>query len=300
MKITTVNNVNFSGVFTDKKWHNMGKWSMEYAPYSWESNNTSRMTHKEKIDMLASTLPDNEEFYKAKANGYARLFESSEDVLGTVSYYRDFEKNEMGKTITEVPAMNRETSLDFLRKKLEKFMKLKKAYGEQIQSSIKESMSRIDNLAYDYDKHSKDYDANFSLAKNSNNHNKENMDINFEEVINENKKIYNSSKEYVKLRDSMDELRINIESARHEVEKLKEARLGKNLIDISRRDVYDPNKPLWDALQDIRTAYGKLVALPHKTTSVNELISEAGVKLTDTKFSDKIIKFVDELIKKRV
>ncbi len=253
----------------------MGNWKMEYAPYSWESGNTSRMAPKEKVDIFASSLPDNEEFYKVKSKNYSRLYESSEDIMGTVSYYRDFVKNDMGKEITLLPAMDRETSLDTLRRKLENFMLMKKNYGKQIQENIEKYLEKI---------------------KDSKLLSQESLDS----VIAESEKIYNSTKDYAKLRDSMDELRIQIEIAKHEAATLRDAKTSDKLIDISRRDIFDPNKPLWDALQDKKNSLGKLVALPHKSISVEHLISDAGIKLTDPDFALKTIKYVDKLIEKRI
>ena len=63
MKINAINNTNFRGLFTDKTAQNGGNWRMEYSPYSWESNNSSKMANKKKIDVYASSLPDNEEIY---------------------------------------------------------------------------------------------------------------------------------------------------------------------------------------------------------------------------------------------
>ena len=300
MKIQSVNSIKFGGVFTDKSYQNNGNWRMEYSPYSWENDNSSRMKHKEKIDIFASTLPDNEEIYKVKSESYYRIFESSEDLLGTVSYWHDFKKDDMRKTIVQVPSMDRETSLDVLRKKLEKFMAMKGEYGNKILNDMKENMSKVNESKSFYNKASVDYDAGFLASQYSKSTNKSIMDENASKIVDEAQKMYNSSKDYVKLRASMDDLRINIEKTKQEVEKLKDARLNHKLIDISKRDVYDPNKLLWDALQDIRNCYGKLVALPHKTVTVEELISESGVKLTDTKLASKIIKFVDELIAKRI
>lgn len=300
MKINALNNINFKGVFTDKQQSNNGNWKMEYSPYSWESYNKSRMSQKIKVDPLSTFLPDNEEIYKATSEGYYRVFESSEDILGTVSYWHDFKKDSMRKIITEVPAMDRETSLDVLRKKLEKFIVLKNQFGEQLQEEIKANMSKINEQKAMFNKRSEDYEAGFFQSEKSKSSNKAIMDSNTKTIVDESQKMYDSFKKYIQLRDSIDTVKERIEVIKKEVAALKDARLNRNIIDISKRDVYDPNKPLWEALQNVKEAYGKLIAFPHKSIKVEELISEAGVKLTDAQFVSKIIKFADELIQKRI
>ena len=89
MKIQAINtNTNFKGLFTDKSAQNNGNWRMEYQPYSWESNNTGKMANKERIDIYANMLPDNEEIYTKNKGYYA---ETSGDILGTTSYYKTYD-----------------------------------------------------------------------------------------------------------------------------------------------------------------------------------------------------------------
>ena len=47
MKINSINNTNFKGLFIDMTVQNGVKWKMVYHPYSWEGG----MVNKEKIDI---------------------------------------------------------------------------------------------------------------------------------------------------------------------------------------------------------------------------------------------------------
>ena len=49
----------------------IGVWNNQ--PYSWESNNTGKMANKERIDIYANMLPDNEEIYTKNKGYYAEL-----------------------------------------------------------------------------------------------------------------------------------------------------------------------------------------------------------------------------------
>ena len=67
MRIQAINtNTNFKGLFTNKSNENGGNWKMEYQPYSWEKNadgDIGYMANKERVDVYASRLPDNEEIF---------------------------------------------------------------------------------------------------------------------------------------------------------------------------------------------------------------------------------------------
>ena len=89
--------------------------------------------------------------------------------------------------------MDRETSLDVLRKKLEKFVELKNKFGEQIQNEIKSNMREINERKSLFNKRSADYDAGFFVSENSKNSNKAMMDSNTKTIVDESQKMYNSS-----------------------------------------------------------------------------------------------------------
>ena len=119
MKINVISNTNFRGLFTDKSAQNGGNWKMEYSPYSWESKNfklDSTMADQGDVDILGTCLPDNEKIY-TEQNGR----KSAKDILGTEFYY-EYDNGKVRKTITEVPAMNRQDSLRVYNSKLEKFL----------------------------------------------------------------------------------------------------------------------------------------------------------------------------------
>ena len=119
MKINAINNTNFRGLFTDKSSQNGGNWKMEYSPYAWESPNgynLSKMDTQRDIDIFGTVLPDNEKIYTENYNR-----KSAKDILGTEFYYETYD-GRVRKTITEVPAMNREDSLRVYNSKLQKFL----------------------------------------------------------------------------------------------------------------------------------------------------------------------------------
>ena len=72
------------------------------------------------------------------------------------------------------------------------------------------------------------------------------------------------------------------------------------MIDISRRDIYDPNKALWSALQNIKEAAEKYVSLPHKTISVQEILKAVGTKAKKVDIPKLAVQYVDTLIQKRI
>ena len=72
------------------------------------------------------------------------------------------------------------------------------------------------------------------------------------------------------------------------------------MIDISRRDIYDPNKALWQAMQNIKDAVEKYVSLPHKTISVQEILKAIDTKAKNVDISKLAIQYVDSLIRNRI
>ena len=146
MKINAISNTNFKGLFTDKSAQNGGNWKMEYSPYAWEAKYfkiDSKMANQENIDIFGTCLPDNEKIY-TNENGK----KSAKDILGTEFYY-EYENGKVRKTITEVPAMNRENSLKVYNKKLDKFLKMKKDKSEEIKRALRQDEDYIKNDTFE-------------------------------------------------------------------------------------------------------------------------------------------------------
>lgn len=293
MKIQAINtNTNFKGLFTDKSAQNNGNWRMEYQPYSWESNNTGKMANKERIDIYANMLPDNEEIYTKNKGYYA---ETSGDILGTTSYYKTYD-GRMRRTIDEMPAMNREDSLKVLDKKLGKFLEQKQELRKELEANFDRQTLAIRSSSDNYNIASYELDNTFWTKKNI----KNNMDNAARELKNNADIMYQNSQNYIKLMGSIDAVRQTKENGQKEIKQIEELRKSGKLIDISRRDIPNPNEALKQALADIRAAAGKFLCLPHKLMSMEEVLKIVNPRNLSSGYNNEIISHVEKLIKRTV
>lgn len=295
MKIQALNNTNFRGLFTDKSAQNGGNWRMEYSPYSWESSNTSKMANKKQIDIFASALPDNEEIY----TNYPSGSESSKDILGTESYYVHSD-GKMRRTITEMPAMNREESLIVQNKKLTEFEKMKHQKAFAMENSMKEQYQKTDNYGKTFDKYYNDASQGYFSRRYSLETSHDSMKEEFNNVKQSAKNLYDDFSKYAALRDSIDNINIQKFNNEKEIGLLSGLRKSGLLIDISRRDIPEPNKALQEVLQNIKTASAKFLALPHKTIFMQDVLRAVGAKVKSADIPAEAIKYVDTLIKKGI
>lgn len=293
MKIQAINtNTNFKGLFTDKSAQNNGNWRMEYQPYSWESNNTGKMANKERIDIYANMLPDNEEIYTKNKGYYA---ETSGDILGTTSYYKTYD-GRMRRTIDEMPAMNREDSLKVLDKKLGKFLEQKQELRKELEANFDRQTLAIRSSSDNYNIASYELDNTFWTKKNI----KNNMDNAARELKNNADIMYQNSQNYIKLMGSIDAVRQTKENGQKEIKQIEELRKSGKLIDISRRDIPNPNEALKQALADIRAAAGKFLCLPHKLMSMDEILKIVNPRNLSSGYNNEIMNHIEKLIKRTV
>ncbi|DAB09126.1 TPA: hypothetical protein CPT92_02640 [Candidatus Gastranaerophilales bacterium HUM_13] len=293
MKIQAINtNTNFKGLFTDKSAQNNGNWRMEYQPYSWESNNTGKMANKERIDIYANMLPDNEEIYTKNKGYYA---ETSGDILGTTSYYKTYD-GRMRRTIDEMPAMNREDSLKVLDKKLGKFLEQKQELRKELEANFDRQTLAIRSSSDNYNIASYELDNTFWTKKNI----KNNMDNAARELKNNADIMYQNSQNYIKLMGSIDAVRQTKENGQKEIKQIEELRKSGKLIDISRRDIPNPNEALKQALADIRAAAGKFLCLPHKLMSMEEVLKIVNPRNLSSGYNNEIMHHIEKLIKRTV
>lgn len=293
MKIQAINtNTNFKGLFTDKSAQNNGNWRMEYQPYSWESNNTGKMANKERIDIYANMLPDNEEIYTKNKGYYA---ETSGDILGTTSYYKTYD-GRMRRTIDEMPAMNREDSLKVLDKKLGKFLEQKQELRKELEANFDRQTLAIRSSSDNYNIASYELDNTFWTKKNI----KNNMDNAARELKNNADIMYQNSQNYIKLMGSIDAVRQTKENGQKEIKQIEELRKSGKLIDISRRDIPNPNEALKQALADIRAAAGKFLCLPHKLMSMDEILKIVNPRNLSSGYDNEIMHHIEKLIKRIV
>ena len=293
MKIQAINtNTNFKGLFTDKSAQNNGNWRMEYQPYSWESNKKKKMANKERIDIYANMLPDNEEIYTKNKGYYA---ETSGDILGTTSYYKTYD-GRMRRTIDEMPSMNREDSLKVLDKKLGKFLEQKQELRKELEANFDRQTLAIRSSSDNYNIASYELDNTFWTKKNI----KNNMDNAARELKNNADIMYQNSQNYIKLMGSIDAVRQTKENGQKEIKQLEELRKSGKLIDISRRDIPNPNEALKQALADIRAAAGKFLCLPHKLMSMEEVLKIVNPRNLSSGYNNEIMHHIEKLIKRTV
>ena len=293
MKINAINNTtNFKGLFTDKTAQNGGNWRMEYSPYSWEKNNTSKMANKEKIDVFASTLPDNEEIYTRFSNGA----ENSKDILGTESYYLHSD-GKMRRTITEVPAMNREESLRVQNRKLDAFLELK----NQAFKNITSGMPDIPKEVKDEDARYRLYEEDIPVKLFSTSYERQVAMEKMHEAFDRTKgyavNMYNKLINYDKIRKSADDVRnLQVKNSK-EIALLENLRKNGQLIDISRRDIQEPNKALIENLTHcFNSIKSKFVCLPNKLLSMADIMRMLGRAAEIPENRQLIVNYINRLM----
>jgi len=295
MKIQSINSTNFKGLFTDKTSQNGGNWLMEYSPYSWESDNKSKMTPKKKVDLSASYLPDNEEIFEKIPNHY----EYSSDILGTTSYYVDHYTNKMRKTITEVPAMDRKTSLQVLDKKMGVFLNMKNEAMDHIDKLMLDNAEFYNIAKNKYESYSGYYEESF--WKSSKNEDKRLMDTAFSSLKDRVSVILENINKYTGIAKTLKTVQDKRNSIQKEITLLENAQNAGKLIDISRQDVKFPLQPLMDSLNNFQLFKNNselLIALPDRTVSAKSIISALSKKGSNFVIPSEVIKYVEKLIKK--
>ncbi len=292
MKIQAINNTNFKGLFTDKTAENGYNWRMEYRPYSWESNNTSKMANKKQIDIFAYDLPDNEEIYIS----YPNAGESSKDILGTESYYVRSD-GKMRRTITEMPALNREESLKVKNSKLEEFERIKKIKAANMQNNMEKIYEKLRPSSDEFNKYYEDSSQGYFSRQYSLDNSRYNMKTEFNKTQNCAKDLYSDFQKYITLRNSIDNIK-NIQMNNYkEIIKLGELRKAGNLIDISQRDIPNPDRALEEALQNLQSAAQKFVCLPHKLVSMEEILNTLGRAIEVPQNRNVILNYIKNLIR---
>ena len=206
------------------------------------------------------------------------MFEASKDILGTTSYYLNRNTSEMRRSITEVPAMNLEDSLIVRNKKLKEFLKQKEEAKNKIQESMKSSRQELERTDKEFDAYSMDYEESWPFRDRSKEENKDLMVRVKSSMREAGRKMYHSVKEYTAMTDSIASVRKIKSDAEKDIALLQMARETDNLIDVSRRDVEEPDNALVEALKDMDTAIKKTIALPHRIISVKEVVKTKGRK----------------------
>ena len=255
---------------------------------------------------MSSKLPNNEKiFFETSPRKYEWQKksgrESCKDLLGTEFYYHDFNTNKMRKAIEHMEALNREDSLQVLGKKFDKFLDMKKDKQKGLEFEIDAQKKLILEDMQNFDYFSTDFDKGFWDRINEKTYDKAKMvshKDNMQKVMND---LFGNIEKYIQLRNSADSIKAQKETVKNEIARLQQARESGNLIDISQRVfVYDPNKPLWDALQNPQEAKNKMVALPNMTISIQKILKDIGATITSKDIAEKAIKYIDKLIERDI
>lgn len=202
----------------------------------------------------------------------------------------------MRRTIDEMPAMNREDSLKVLDKKLEKFLEQKQELRKELEANFDRQTLAIRSSSDNYNIASYELDNTFWTKKNI----KNNMDNAARELKNNADIMYQNSQNYIKLMGSIDAVRQTKENGQKEIKQIEELRKSGKLIDISRRDIPNPNEALKQALADIRAAAGKFLCLPHKLMSMDEILKIVNPRNLSSGYNNEIMHHIEKLIKRTV
>jgi len=126
------------------------------------------------------------------------------------------------------------------------------------------------------------------------------MDQNHAIVKNSLDKTAVNAQNYITLMGSIDAIRQTKENGQKEIKQLEELRKSGKLIDISRRDIPNPNEALKQALADIRAAAGKFLRLPHKLMSMEEVLKIVNPRNLSSGYNNEIMHHIEKLIKRTV
>ncbi len=289
MKIQSTNSINFNGIFINQSHNNNGNWKMEYYPYCWENNNTGKMAPPEDITLFSYKLPDNEKIF----HDYGQ-YKVALDVHDTTFYINDLSKDLLRSKIDEMPSMNREESLSVLKNKYRALLRKQEDALYHLHSYDK--TDKVNEISENFNGWKRLYYEK-SVFSNTRNQAVENMTTYKDEIVDKYKQLVSDMKNYIGIRNAMPSVESKINKLEEEVKTLKNARDKGMLIDISRRDIYDPNKALWQELQyNLKAALGKIVALPHMTISVKELMKNANATSQTKDVAMTVINYVDKSI----
>ena len=297
MKIQSINNANFRGKYTYNSMDN-GKWQTEYRPYSWENYNHSTAEPKRYIDILSSDLPNNEQIYNAHYRHNILQKEITTDIMGTITSLHKFDNDTTHSDIRVRESMGREESIKVFLEKLQKFLDMKLEHREICDKQLDKTFNQIRELSNDFDKHSKDFDSGLLTAVNTRKENKDSMVAAKESIMSKVNSIKEQQGRLDKLNDSIHKVRKQIISLQVEFNNIDKARKNVRIIDISRRDIEEADRPLLNAMKyDFETLINSVVILPHKTISMQKIFAQMNNnKKFNPALKQDIVRYVTHLI----
>ncbi len=288
MQIQAINNTNFKGLFTDRSVQNCGNWLMEYSPYSWESNNTGKMANQTDIDMYASSLPENDKIY---THNLVTRRKSAKDILGTEFYFENADGT-MRRTITEVPEMNRENSLRVLDNKLGVFLDKKQVLKTELEKTFNTLNSNIKDQSLKYNNASFEYEKGYFDRSDSKSRLKVNMDKYKSEMAVQAQKMSDNIQKYINLINSIESTKQIKQAGLKELEIINEHKKAGTFIDISRRNIFNPNEALAAACNNMKTISEKVLCLPDRLVSMKSILEKLGHNYS----ADDVIRIVEKMI----
>ena len=205
--------------------------------------------------------------------------------------------------------MNREDSLKVLDKKLGKFLEQKQELRKELEKQLTTRDANVTDAIKQYDhwsnQHQEGYEYGQGLWQKSEGMSrmqtaKNHMDQNHAVIKNSLDSTADNAKNYIKLMGSIDAVRQTKENGQKEIKQLEELRKSGKLIDISRRDIPNPNEALKQALADIRAAAGKFLCLPHKLMSMEEVLKIVNPRNLSSGYNNEIMHHIEKLIKRTV
>ena len=274
MRIQSIADNSFRGKYTYGS-DNGGKWWTEYRPYSWENYNNSTAEPKRYIDILSSELPNNDQIYNTKYRNNILHKEVITDIMGTVTSVHNLDNDTTRSDILVRGSMGREESVKVFLEKLQKFLDMKLEHKVNYDKQLDKTFNQIRQLSNDFDEHSKDFDSGFFAAVNTKKENKDSMVAVKESIMTKINSIKEQQGRIDKLNDSIHKVRKQIISLQVELNDIAKARQKSRVIDISRRDIEDADRPLLNALKyDFETLINSVVILPHKTITMQKIFAQ--------------------------
>ena len=311
MKISPIKQHSFKGILIEKPKNKEQK--LEYKPFSWELSNISTsgqipcyhskaysLYKPSYVDLYKDSLPDCEEIKTDKE------YEFCTDIFNRKIKREYYGCSSHIPSVYNSDALNREDSLVALNLKLEAFKERKSELLRELMADVEKDERIAQTIRYQ------------NSIKIINIFSKDDMD----KATLAASKTADDFKNFAKLTESYLKVDEKIKSNKEEIIYINEARNNGTLIDISKRDVNDPNKPIWlymeenlphwdnladnkfyDYFKTILESCKKVVCLPHKTIPFKDVLLMVNNKekvFNRGEFMKKVINYVDYTISHRL
>lgn len=299
MRIQPITNNSFMGKYIYNS--NPGYWWVEYHPYSWENGNSSTPEPVEYVDIMSSKLPNNEQTVKSTYRYGILQKEVSSDIRGINTSIYDATKDTTKNRVLNKSSMNREESIKEFITKLTEFQKMKSEYKRILEADRNIAYNQMRELDLQYKEYLKDYHKGLIMAQNPKRENVELMAINEAKIMEKSNSINIITGKLEELNKSMNNVNRQITELKEELELIANIRnSGRKIIDISRRDIADADKPLMEALtSDYKNVANYFVMLPHKIMPMDKIFTRMISRKKSPMIPEEVIEHVAKLINYR-